>query len=154
MRQVLQHLSNAEIMNFLQRANYKHLYVTEGHPAIRIGPFNPDKVTDGGVRFDWAKGSGRGVELDKPPFCLDTTEVFRACERPNEIIITDQVRSRFSYSSKPGPAIHPGTRRWNYLYPALYFPDLEVKNKYTSDTFSLDAYLRSNEPRVQTHDMG
>jgi len=90
-RQVLQHLSNEEIMNFLQRANYKYLYITEGHPAVRAGPVNPKKATGADVRFDWAAGRGRGVELDRPPYCMMTEEVFRTCEGPNEIIITERV---------------------------------------------------------------
>jgi hypothetical protein len=90
-RQVLQHLSNAEIVKFVQRATYKCLYVTEGHPAVRTGPINPDKATGADVRFDWRTGRGRGVELDKPPYSLRTQEMFRACERPNEFIITEHV---------------------------------------------------------------
>jgi hypothetical protein len=58
---------------------------------VRIGPVNPDKPTGADVRFDWYAGRGRGVELGEPPFCLSTREVFRTCERPNEIIITERV---------------------------------------------------------------
>ena len=32
-RQVLQHLSNAEILRFLERMLGKHVYVSEGHPV-------------------------------------------------------------------------------------------------------------------------
>lgn len=90
-RQVLQHLSNAEIMRFLRRASYKYLYVTEGQPAVRGGPVNPDKATNADIRFDWSKGRGRGVELDKPPYCLATREMFRVHAHPTEIIITEQI---------------------------------------------------------------
>jgi inositol phosphorylceramide mannosyltransferase catalytic subunit len=94
LRQVLQHLSNAEIKRLVERLDYKYIYVTEGQPATRIGPFNPDKATNSDVRFDWLAGRGRGVELDKPPFCLITEEVLRTSERPNEIIVTERVVSR------------------------------------------------------------
>jgi O-methyltransferase domain len=89
-RQVLQHLSNADIRNFLRRVSCKYLYVTEGHPLERIGPVNPDKVTDAGVRFDWQKGRGRGVELDLPPYGARTQEVFRAYAL-RQAIITERV---------------------------------------------------------------
>jgi SAM-dependent methyltransferase len=77
-RQVLQHLSNAEIMRFLNRMNYMYLYITEGDPSVRTGPVNPDKPTRADVRFDWPAGRGCGVELGEPPFCLSTREVFSA----------------------------------------------------------------------------
>lgn len=91
MRQVLQHLSNAEISAFLDRASYHWLYLTEGHPATRTGPFNPDKRTGHEVRFDWRTGHGRGVELSQPPFNRKTEEVFRASAPPHELIITERV---------------------------------------------------------------
>ncbi|MGH7046836.1 MAG: glycosyltransferase, partial [Stellaceae bacterium] len=103
-RQVLQHLSNAEVIRFLRRADYRYLYVTEGHPAVRSGPLNPDKTADFDVRFDWAAGRGRGLELDQPPFSLVTQEMFRTCERPNEIIITERV---LSPSPRPVAASRP-----------------------------------------------
>jgi hypothetical protein len=90
-RQVLQHLSNAEIVGFLRRVSCKYLYVTEGQPEERVGPINPDKVTGAEVRFDWRTGRGRGVELSQPPYCLSTQEVFRAFSPPNEVIVTELV---------------------------------------------------------------
>jgi hypothetical protein len=90
-RQVLQHLSNAEIKRFIRRADYEYLYVTEGQPTIRTGPFNPDMAAGAAVRFDWRRGIGRGVELDKPPYCLTTWEVLRVAAHPYEIIITERV---------------------------------------------------------------
>jgi SAM-dependent methyltransferase len=90
-RQVLQHLSNAEIMRFLQRANYEYLYITEGQPAIQEGPINPDKATSADIRFDWSKGHGRGVELDKPPYTLVTREAFRVHAFPTEVIVTQRI---------------------------------------------------------------
>jgi SAM-dependent methyltransferase len=44
-RQVLEHLPNEEIAGILKRlGHYKFVYVTEGYPAQRIGPVNPDKA--------------------------------------------------------------------------------------------------------------
>ena len=83
MRQVLQHLSNADIGAFLERANYQWVYVTEGHPAHRTGPVNPDKRTGHDVRFNWRTGRGRGVELNLPPYNLATEDVIRATAPPH-----------------------------------------------------------------------
>jgi SAM-dependent methyltransferase len=91
-RQVLQHLSNEEILNIMQRmGHYKLIYVTEGHPEQRIGPVNPDKAASADVRFDWKTGRGRGVELDRPPFNATVVEVFRTFAPPHEVIVTQQV---------------------------------------------------------------
>jgi len=90
-RQVLQHLSNADILAFLRRQKFPVLYVTEGQPSEITGPPNPDKVASAHVRFDWRTGRGRGIELDKPPFNYLTSEVFRAFSPPYEIIVTHRV---------------------------------------------------------------
>lgn len=90
-RQVFQHLSNSHISAVLNRIQYSVVYVTEGHPLERLGPINPDKVAGASVRFDWHSGRGRGVELDQPPYSLQTQEVFRCSVPPNEVIITERV---------------------------------------------------------------
>jgi SAM-dependent methyltransferase len=90
-RQVLQHLSNADIIAFLNRADYRWIYLTEGHPAVRTGTVNPDKSAGHDVRFDWRTGRGRGVELDRPPFNLATQELFRVAVPPHEVIVTERV---------------------------------------------------------------
>jgi SAM-dependent methyltransferase len=90
-RQVLQHLSNADISVFLRKVNHPLVYVTEGHPAVRVGPFNPDKTVGHEVRFDWTTGKGRGVELDKPPFNAQTIEAFRAEVPPFEVVVTERL---------------------------------------------------------------
>jgi hypothetical protein len=91
-RQVLQHLSNEEIADIMNRIGaYKVVYVTEGHPEQRIGPVNPDKTAGADVRFDWKRGRGRGVELDRAPFNTTVVEVFRTFAPPHEVIITHQV---------------------------------------------------------------
>jgi Glycosyltransferase sugar-binding region containing DXD motif/Methyltransferase domain len=93
-RQVLQHLSNADIAAFFRHAEYEWIYVTEGHPAERVGPVNPDKAAGHDVRFDWRTGRGRGVEIGCPPFNLITQEIFRAFAPPHEVIITERVSSK------------------------------------------------------------
>jgi hypothetical protein len=90
-RQVLQHLSNADIQSFFRRADYPWIYLTEGHPALRTGAVNPDKRVGHEVRFDWRTGRGRGVEVDRPPFNLATEEMFRATTPPHEVIVTERV---------------------------------------------------------------
>jgi SAM-dependent methyltransferase len=90
-RQVLQHLSNRDIAAFLERADYRWIYLTEGHPAVRTGTVNPDILAGHDVRFDWRTGRGRGVELDRPPFNRITQEMFRVAASPQEIIVTERV---------------------------------------------------------------
>jgi SAM-dependent methyltransferase len=88
-RQVLQHLSNADIKRILPKLRkFKRVYVTEGYPAEQFGSYNPDKPTDHEVRFDWRNGRGRGVELDKPPFSVATREVFRTSTDEKNILVT------------------------------------------------------------------
>jgi hypothetical protein len=99
-RQVLQHLSNADIQSFFQRADYPWIYLTEGHPVLRTGTVNPDKAAGHEVRFDWRTGRGRGVELDRPPFNLATEEMFRVPAMQHEVIVTERV-----FVSGKAPAI-------------------------------------------------
>jgi hypothetical protein len=90
-RHVFQHLSNAEISEFLNRHKYALMYVTEGHPAERAGDFNPDKTAGADVRFDWLTGRGRGVELDKPPFNRRSVQAFHTVAPPNEVVVTERI---------------------------------------------------------------
>lgn len=90
-RQVLQHLSNADICRVLDRLHYQYVYVTEGQPPKKDGPVNPDKPTNVSIRFNWDTGLGRGVELTEPPFNLKAQEIFRATIPSHEIIITSRV---------------------------------------------------------------
>jgi SAM-dependent methyltransferase len=90
-RQVFQHLSNADILKATRRLLYPMVYVTEGHPIERTGPINPDKKVSAEVRFDWRIGRGRGVELDQAPYDLNTHEVFRFPNPPNEVLITEEI---------------------------------------------------------------
>lgn len=90
-RQVFQHLSNADILRVLNRVQYPIVYVTEAHPPERLGPVNPDKTAGSDVRFNWRTGRGRGVELNQPPYALSTHEMFRVPNPPNEILITERI---------------------------------------------------------------
>ena len=90
-RQVLQHLPNADILRIVAKLKrFAFVFVTEGQPKIVEGDVNPDKPANSDVRFDWRTGRGRGVELAQPPYNLQLRRVC-ALERPAEIIVTDQV---------------------------------------------------------------
>ena len=74
-RQVLQHLSNADIGRVLaQLHHYRWLIVTE---ALPVGPFaaNRDKSTGPGIR-PW---SNSGVVLTEAPFSLRVEETLELC---------------------------------------------------------------------------
>jgi FkbM family methyltransferase len=90
-RQVLQHLSNADIAQIIAKLNYPFVYVTEGHPVERVGPINPDKEVSFDVRFNCNTGKGRGVELSQAPFGLRTQEMFRTSASRYEILVTERV---------------------------------------------------------------
>lgn len=78
-RQVLQHLSNAEIGRALQNiaGQYEHLIVTEHVPP---GAFtsNVDKTTGRGIRIR----HNSGIVLSEPPFSLPFREQRMLCEVP------------------------------------------------------------------------
>jgi hypothetical protein len=105
-RQVFQHLSNADIKKVLAKlSKFSRVYVTEGYPLEEVGPPNPDKPTDHNVRFDWREGRGRGVELDKEPYGLATRELFRVrADAQQEVIATFEV----DCSGAPFLKSHPG----------------------------------------------
>jgi hypothetical protein len=90
-RQVFQHLSNADITAALTHLDrFDAVYVTDDQPAQKSGAPNPDKATGPDVRFDWDLSLGRGVELSRPPFSRQTVEVFRSVA-PLTILVTEQV---------------------------------------------------------------
>lgn len=65
-KEVLQHLNNAQIATFLERAaQYRVLVVTEHVPAEKFVP-NADKATGTGIRVHGLKRSG--VDILAPPF--------------------------------------------------------------------------------------
>lgn len=70
-RQVLQHLSNQYIGQFVNKLNhekpYKYLVVTEHLPQSKLFDPNKDKPTGPGVRLD----NNSGVVLHESPFALD-----------------------------------------------------------------------------------
>jgi hypothetical protein len=93
-REVLQHLSNADVSRVLEKlGKYKEVYVTEARPAILEGPPNPDKPSGPGVRWDWRTGRGRGIELDQPPFDMRVQEICRGRHNDVEEVVTFRVFS-------------------------------------------------------------
>jgi len=77
-RQVLQHLSNADIQRIIEKLrDHPAVYITEGQPRVTLGPINPDKPVNHEVRFDWRTGVGRGVELDQSPYDLKVDLISR-----------------------------------------------------------------------------
>lgn len=67
LRQVLQHLNNAQILRVVQKLyRYKFLVLTEHVPTSSGFPPNRDKATGGGIRLS----QGSGVVLTEPPFLL------------------------------------------------------------------------------------
>jgi hypothetical protein len=68
LRQVLQHLNNAQIARVVPKlSRYKFLILTEHLPAIPNFPPNRDKPTGGGTRLPQKSG----VVLTAPPFLLE-----------------------------------------------------------------------------------
>lgn len=109
-RQLFQHLKNAEILAVLGAMRCPLVYVTEAHPLRRIGSPNPDKLSGESLRFDRHTGLGRRVELRHVPFFLPAEEVFRFCEAPNELLITERLQmpgfaSRKHFSSTASVAV-------------------------------------------------
>lgn len=78
-RQVFQHLSNAQILQALRRIDgrYKFLLVSEHVP---VGDFRPnvDKAIGPGIRLDM----GSGIELAAPPFGVTARASEVLCEVP------------------------------------------------------------------------
>jgi len=80
-RQVLQHLSNRQILDVVKKLSaYKFLILTEGLPAKRNFAANEDKPIGDGVRFQ--RGSSSGVVLTLPPFNLAPASEAVICEIP------------------------------------------------------------------------
>ena len=97
-RQVLQYLSNADIKKVLLKLyKFDKVIITESYPVKGEGPVNPDKLTNHEVRFNWRTGYGRGVELDKEPYCVPTRELFQISPDEKQVLITFDVNcSAFS----------------------------------------------------------
>ena len=83
-RQVLQHLSNQSILQFLEaiKNKYKYLIITEHLPSSNFFKANLDKPTGPDTRlFDKS-----GVILTKPPFNLKVIEDIDICETRSDSI--------------------------------------------------------------------
>lgn len=87
-RQILQHLSNAQIARVLERARrlYGAAIITESLP-VPAGAPNLDIVH--GIATRIALGSG--VWIEKPPFDLQIAENFEIAHGPNEALRTSVV---------------------------------------------------------------
>lgn len=79
-RQVLQHLDNAEILTILGKlARYRWVIVTEHVPSPgQLKAPNLDKPHGSDIRLT----AGSGVYLDQPPFCLPSTRIEVVLEVP------------------------------------------------------------------------
>ena len=82
-RQVLQHLSNSDIDNFVKKLKsikpYKYLIITEHLPINKNFKANLDKRTGSGIRLLF----NSGVVLHKEPFNLSTSQTIELVEVPN-----------------------------------------------------------------------
>lgn len=71
LRQVLQHLSNSEIKNIVDKlSSYKYIILTEHLPIGKFTP-NKDKIASQGIRLK----QNSGVDLLAEPFSLKVKEV-------------------------------------------------------------------------------
>lgn len=80
LRQVLQHLSNEQIIKILPKlSKYKMVFITEHYPSNNpnIEP-NKDKVCGAGIRLY----ENSGVYLDKPPFNIQSSALALFLEIP------------------------------------------------------------------------
>lgn len=77
-RQVLQHLSNADIEGFVRNISKacKYLILTEHLPSAPDFPPNLDKTSGPGVRLQ----NGSGIVLTSPPFDLKANSARTLCE--------------------------------------------------------------------------
>jgi len=78
-RQVLQHLSNDDICNFVSKVkkSFKYLICTEHLPFGQFKP-NLDKNSDSNIRIN----VGSGVDLAAEPFNLNPTKEWNICSVP------------------------------------------------------------------------
>lgn len=79
-RQVLQHLSNAQILAVLPKITgaFKYLVLTEHLPVAEQFPPNLDKPAGPNIRLS----SGSGIIITQAPFNLPVLEETRLCEAP------------------------------------------------------------------------
>jgi SAM-dependent methyltransferase len=82
LRQVLQHLNNAQIARVVPKLyRYKFLVLTEHLPANPSFPPNRDKPTGGGTRLP----QNSGIVLTEPPFLLKTKSESVLCTTEESI---------------------------------------------------------------------
>lgn len=77
LRQVLQHLNNAQVAAIVRKLSaYGTWIITEHVPAAAGFPPNRDMKTDGDIRLK----TGSGLLLTEPPFDVRPTRIARLCE--------------------------------------------------------------------------
>jgi hypothetical protein len=80
LRQVLQHLSNEDILKVIPKlSNYRYLVITEGLPIARDFIPNIDKPRGPDIRIH-LKPNMSGVVITEPPFNLDVKSAAILCE--------------------------------------------------------------------------
>ncbi|MHA7944475.1 class I SAM-dependent methyltransferase [Formosa sp. 3Alg 14/1] len=89
LRQVLQHLSNSEIQNILNKLTmFKYVILTEHLPASHFSP-NIDIISGQGIRLK----NGSGVNILEPPFKFKVKEVSLLASLPlkdgKSVIVTN-----------------------------------------------------------------
>lgn len=85
-RQVLQHLSNAQIQKILTKLKpFRYALITEHLPASASAIPNQDKITGSHVRVN----DNSGVYLDHPPFQIGKTEIL--LEYPLDVKVKGKV---------------------------------------------------------------
>jgi glycosyltransferase involved in cell wall biosynthesis len=103
-RQVLQHLTNAQIASVLSKLDrYEWVLVSEHHPFDdALERPNVDKPVNSGTRIDF----GSGVFVDKPPFAVDPARVQLLFEAPlpDGILRTYVLRLKAALSQTVGVA--------------------------------------------------
>jgi hypothetical protein len=81
-RQVLQHLSNADIAQIVPKLTaYRRLIITEHLPGTKAFTPNLDKPTG----FDTRLNRSSGVDLTAPPFGLAPASAAVLCEVPEQV---------------------------------------------------------------------
>ena len=94
-RQVLQHLSNADILRVVQKLyKYQVLIITEPVPRFKFLP-NLDQPT--GVSSRLARGIPSGVVLTEPPFSLRVAASKELCATLDELSDARLVTTAFSF---------------------------------------------------------
>ena len=96
-RQVLQHLSNKQILTVIPKLQekYRFLVVTEHIPEVKVFDVNLDKPVGAGIRLALGK-NGSGIVLTRPPFNLKVIKQNILCEVKEDGGVIQTVAYQFS----------------------------------------------------------